>query len=71
MVTGYPLSGDLFLDALCGVVALIGVIAVLFGIILAAVASRELRPSLCLYIFVHGKAVCVGVVCGTSGGALR
>lgn len=35
------MSGDLFFDALCGVVALIGVIAVLFGIILAAVASRE------------------------------
>ena len=30
-----------------------------------------MQPSLCLYTFVHGRAVCVGVVCGTSGGALR
>ncbi|GEM_PF-4005200 len=28
-----------------------------------------MKPVLYLYAFIHGKAICVGVIWGTSGGA--
>lgn len=43
------MSGGPTFDTLCGVVASVGVIAVLFGLVLTAVASRE-REAIGLFV---------------------
>lgn len=46
---GGAMGGNPFFDALCGAIALIGVIAVLFCMVLTAVASRE-RGAIGLFV---------------------